>query len=90
MVQYELTHGNVLCLSLHVLVDWMNCNLYKGQVVSGIFYGDMLYKDCKSWVLYPDPRFPSSAAWPSMPKNYSNGLIILVTSLKMLQSDWLL
>ena len=34
----------------------------------------------KSRVLYPGPKFLSSAAWPSMPKKHFSGLIIIINS----------
>ena len=59
-------------------------NYVKGQVVSGYVYGEIHYKDLldkisivKSKVLYPSPRFLSSAICysASMPKKNSNGFI---------------
>ena len=53
--------------------------LEKG-LVCGTVYWDMYYEDLSSIeirVLYPGPRFLSSAAWPSMPNKLLSDLILL-------------
>ena len=43
----------------------------KGQAVCETVFGDTI----KRRLLYAGPGFPSSAAWPLMPKKHNNGLI---------------